>query len=310
MFRTPFRPFVFLLIVDAIAAIPLLAQENSGWRFNHERGQTPIPVKNWAVPLYFHPSEEESALMKRTREESQTAAGGNTSSSSTSDPSVPLDFVAMTPCRVMDTRTGQGQTGPFGPPTPTAGSTRTVPIPTHPTCSVPATALAYSLNVTVVPQGVLHYVTLWPTGQSQPNVSTLNDETGVIIANAAIVPAGTSGSINVYVTNTADVILDINGYFVPHNGKVVAYGNFATDGTMNVGSSNLSCSWSVSNMAYTCTITGVTYTNTGFITLVTATEAYLVPSVGVISGSLQIGFVNMSNTLTQPPNGFSVTVLD
>jgi hypothetical protein len=29
------------------------------------------------------------------------------------------------------------------------------------------------------------------------------------------VPAGTSGSIDVYVSNTTDVIIDINGYFAP-----------------------------------------------------------------------------------------------
>ena len=34
-------------------------------------------------------------------------------------------------------------------------------------------------------------------------------------ANPAIVPAGNSGEISVYVHDDADVILDINGYFAP-----------------------------------------------------------------------------------------------
>ena len=38
---------------------------------------------------------------------------------------------------------------------------------------------------------------------------------GQVVANAAIVPAGAGGSINVYVTNTTDVIIDTNGYFGP-----------------------------------------------------------------------------------------------
>jgi hypothetical protein len=33
------------------------------------------------------------------------------------------------------------------------------------------------------------------------------------VANAAIVPAGTSGAVNVYVTNATQVIIDTNGYF-------------------------------------------------------------------------------------------------
>jgi hypothetical protein len=44
-------------------------------------------------------------------------------------------------------------------------------------------------------------------------VSTLNDVTGTIVANAAIVPAGTSGSIDVYASNNTDIIIDINGYY-------------------------------------------------------------------------------------------------
>jgi hypothetical protein len=82
-----------------------------------------------------------------------------------------------------------------------------------PTCSIPATAQAYSLNITVVPPGPLSYITVWPTGQSQPVVSTLNDPTGTIVANAAIVPAGTAGSINVFATQTTDLVIDINGYY-------------------------------------------------------------------------------------------------
>jgi hypothetical protein len=34
-----------------------------------------------------------------------------------------------------------------------------------------------------------------------------------VVANAAIVPAGTSGSINVYVLQTTHVVIDGNGYF-------------------------------------------------------------------------------------------------
>jgi hypothetical protein len=54
---------------------------------------------------------------------------------------------------------------------------------------------------------------MWPTGQSQPVVSTLNSIDGRIKSNAAIVPAGTGGAVSVFATNTTDVILDINGYF-------------------------------------------------------------------------------------------------
>jgi len=79
--------------------------------------------------------------------------------------------------------------------------------------------MAYSLNFTAVPQGPLGYLTVWPAGQSQPLVSTLNALTGDVTANAAIVPAGTAGAIDLFVTDNADMVIDVNGYFAaPVNG--------------------------------------------------------------------------------------------
>jgi hypothetical protein len=127
-----------------------------------------------------------------------------------------LNFYPLTPCRVVDTRSvgGSGLTGPLGPPTMTAMSSRSFPIPSS-SCNVPATAQAYSFNFTVVPPGVLDYITAWPTGEPQPGVSTLNDVSGTVVANAALVPAGSAGAVSVYVNNTTDLIIDINGYFAP-----------------------------------------------------------------------------------------------
>ncbi len=82
-------------------------------------------------------------------------------------------------------------------------------------CSIPSTAQAYSLNFTVVPSGPLGFLSAWPTGDSYPGVSTLNSSDGSVIANAAIVPAGTSGSITVVAANPTDLVIDINGYFAP-----------------------------------------------------------------------------------------------
>ena len=123
-----------------------------------------------------------------------------------------LSFYPVTPCRVADTR-GNGFAGAFGPPTPLAMSITSFPIPQS-ACLIPATAQAYSLNVTVVPAGTLDYLTIWPTGSPMPVVSTLNDTQGEIVANAAIVPAGTNGAVSVFVYQETDVIIDINGYFL------------------------------------------------------------------------------------------------
>jgi hypothetical protein len=123
-------------------------------------------------------------------------------------------MVALTPCRLVDTRAGEGRNDAFGPPTLEAGSVRTVPV-LQGSCGAPATAKAYVLNITVVPSGPLSYLTVWPTGRLQPLVSTLNSFEGKVVANMAVVPSGTNGSINLFVTDRTDVIVDITGYFAP-----------------------------------------------------------------------------------------------
>jgi hypothetical protein len=82
-------------------------------------------------------------------------------------------------------------------------------------CNIPSEAQAYSLNYTVVPKAPLQYLTTWPTGQPRPFVSTLNSPTGVVTANAAIVPAGTNGSVDVYASDDTELVVDITGYFAP-----------------------------------------------------------------------------------------------
>jgi len=133
-----------------------------------------------------------------------------------------LYFIPVTPCRVADTRQGSGKTGAFGAPNMAAGASRDFPIPQS-ACGIPASAQAYSLNVTAVPPGALIYLSIWPTGQPQPVVSTLNAFDGSIVANAALVLAGTNGSISIYVSNTTDVIIDINGYFAPPSSGGLAF---------------------------------------------------------------------------------------
>ena len=116
-----------------------------------------------------------------------------------------LQFSSVTPCRLVDTRqTGQPIQG---------GTSQNFAIPQLGGCNIPTSASAYSLNVTVVPQGSLGYLTVWPAGLAQPGISTMNSRDGRTKAEAVIVQAGTNDSISIYASNTTNVILDVNGYF-------------------------------------------------------------------------------------------------
>jgi YVTN family beta-propeller protein len=118
-----------------------------------------------------------------------------------------LQFVAVPPCRLVDTRQTHDPIQ--------GGTSQSFIVPQLGECGIPASAAAYSLNVTVVPITTLSYLTIWPTGEDQPLVSTMNSTDGRVKANAAILPAGYQGAVSVYVTNTTNVILDIDGYFEP-----------------------------------------------------------------------------------------------
>jgi hypothetical protein len=117
----------------------------------------------------------------------------------------PMSLYNLTPCRVLDTR----QVPPGNP----FNGLLTVSVAGSP-CPVPLLASSYVLNATVVPKGPLGYLTLWPDGQSQPLVSTLNAADGAITSNMAIVPTA-NGFLDAYASGLTQLILDVSGYFAP-----------------------------------------------------------------------------------------------
>jgi hypothetical protein len=141
------------------------------------------------------------------------ANGGGCAMGFNSQTPAGLIFVPVTPCRVADTR---NPAGAFGGPFLVGNATREFDIPNS-ACNIPATAQAYSVNATVVPHGFLGFLTAFPCGQTLPLASTLNATDGRVKAAAAIVPAGTNGGLCFFSTNDTDLVLDINGYFVPNS---------------------------------------------------------------------------------------------
>jgi hypothetical protein len=147
-----------------------------------------IPLSNWTPPK-------------------RLSVGSNTAASV---------FLKVTPCRVVDTR---NPVGPYGGPAYSAGQTRSFNIPGGPCSGIP-TAAAYSLNFTIVNYDVSSagFVTAYPTGSARPFVSTVNFGNGTnAVANAAIVPANSGGSIDVYSSGATNLIIDINGYFMDNH---------------------------------------------------------------------------------------------
>jgi hypothetical protein len=114
-----------------------------------------------------------------------------------------LSLFNVTPCRILDTRSLDG---PFSGTVAVnvAGSA----------CAVSATAQAYVLNATVVPNGSLGFLSLWQNGAPWPVSSILNADDNAVTSNMGLIPT-TNGSINSLSSSSTNLILDISAYFAP-----------------------------------------------------------------------------------------------
>jgi serine protease len=182
-----------------------------------------------------------------------------------------LGFYPVTPCRIADTR----QTSSIA-----AGGKRNFS-PIASSCGIPASAQAYSLNMTVVPIRPISYLTTWPAGQTQPLVSTLNTRSLEVTANAAIVPAGANGQISVYTTDPTNLVIDINGYFAPatNTGVLSLYnvtpcrpfdsrlGDGAFSNTIPINISGSACAVSSAAQAFVLNATAVPQPSLAFLSL-------------------------------------------
>ena len=149
-----------------------------------------------------------------------TLGGGGIAIVSATTPTDAVTFVPITPCRVMDTRTEFNvgpKTSPLGP-----GEVHTVNATSGNTgnCSgIPTTATGVSLNVTALDASLPTFLTLWATGEAQPEASSLNPVPGAPpTPNAVTTAVNTNGQFDIYnLQGNVQVIVDINGYYTDHD---------------------------------------------------------------------------------------------
>jgi hypothetical protein len=118
-------------------------------------------VSNWAAPPYWSPGEAVGKNVEGLVVEGEDLGVEPLGAL----PTAPLPFVAITPCRIVDTR---GAVSPFGGPALVGNATRTFNLPSGPCAGIPSDAGAYSLNFTVIGgSGVFTnaFLTAWPTGE-------------------------------------------------------------------------------------------------------------------------------------------------
>jgi hypothetical protein len=107
-------------------------------------------------------------------------------------------FVAIDPVRLLDSRAAPGVPG--------RGCGATVVLP-------PGAAAAVT-NITMTAPEAAGYLAAWPSGDGRPDASTVNVErAGQTRPNHAIVPVGADGTISLYQSPRAHVIVDLTGWF-------------------------------------------------------------------------------------------------
>jgi hypothetical protein len=126
-----------------------------------------------------------------------------------SAPPVATSFRAVSPCRIVDTRTVSGA------PSVAANAARTFVLTGS--CGVSLAAVAVSANVTVVAPQAAGDLVFYPAGTGVPGASTISFRAGRTRANNAQVLLSGDGTGRATVKNNAagglDLVVDVNGYY-------------------------------------------------------------------------------------------------
>lgn len=127
----------------------------------------------------------------------------------------------LTPQRLMDSRPGKptvdGQASGIG----RLGANATYEVRVVNRGGVAADATAVLLNVTAVQPSEAGFITVFPCSQRRPNASHVNYTAGGAYPNAVLAKVGVSGTVCLFTTKPTDLIVDVSGYVVNVENRVV-----------------------------------------------------------------------------------------
>jgi len=120
-------------------------------------------------------------------------------------------FHPLGPTRILDSRPGGGNTGPYTTPWGVM-TARTVPVAG--VGGVLARADSVVANVTVTDGDSGSFLTVWPADADRPTASDLNWVAGQTIPNAVTVELSAGGQVSVYnLAGHVDVVIDVCGWY-------------------------------------------------------------------------------------------------
>jgi hypothetical protein len=157
--------------------------------------------------------------MKRTRLRRLLAAGAAAASlcalapatPASAGPNTPGEYVALgTPTRILDTRNAIGRAG-----TSPVGPNQTIDVQVTGAYSVPASGVeTVVMNVTAAGPTSQGYISVWPSGEARPTVSSLNFVAGQTVPNLVTVRVGAGGRVSMFNPfGNTHLIADVVGYY-------------------------------------------------------------------------------------------------
>jgi hypothetical protein len=182
------------------------------------------------------------------------------------------EFIDLTPCRILDTRTGAPLPG---------GMVRDVQITG--VCNVPTNVVvtAAALNFTIVTPTAAGHLTVFPKNGVAPLTSLINYVAGETVANAVDIGLGTGGQISVQPLTTTHLVIDVYGYFTDVEelaGQNTALGAEALN-SITTGLANTALGW----RALLLNTTGDANTATGSQALTNNTTGFSNTAMGTIA---------------------------
>jgi Regulator of chromosome condensation (RCC1) repeat len=128
--------------------------------------------------------------------------------------SVPT-FTPLTPARILDTRPGSSTIDGVAAGAGPVGNRATVELVVLGRGGVPSTGVtAVVVNITAVQPTAGGFTTVYPTGDPQPNASSLNWTPGIVIPNLVTVKVGAEGKISIFNSDgNTNYLADVTGWY-------------------------------------------------------------------------------------------------
>ena len=123
------------------------------------------------------------------------------------------NFTGVESARLLDSRSGESTVDGLFAGGGALAAGEVVEVDVAGRAGVPDDAVAVMVNVAVAQGQGVGFVTSWDCSVPRPLTSALNFAAGEPVSNAGVVPVSADGTICLYVSEGAQLILDVSGYF-------------------------------------------------------------------------------------------------